>query len=547
VVSSHSTQQLQRTDSVESTRSDALAALTTCTTLSAKCEERLSSRIDRECKERAASLDELRRELDAQRAGLSAVHGDVDSVRDQTKTAIARVMSDLDTDKAICEMRMNLDITPKASSATLTESLALRREIDSLKAASGAQAQRLDLLASDLKSLSRLRTEVRTDLEAETDRKVAAHGDALTKLGALAADLDAGARSSGELSRELREVRAATEALESRLGELQNGITHESAERKSAVNAMSINLQDLREGLTNEIRNRSSGDEHLARVIRNSVEKEKQERHDAHSALRLQVSDMQRQPTFCRTSSPEVAVRVQRVEGTIHAQLQDHKKSLDRESNERATALQRLEKRCTELSASIDNEGRLRSALAEEVEQVMKTQRTKLRNLIRETGEALGAALETLRSTFHEHLEQERLAHTEYQDVVAVRFTTHQSSIESLRCSLTEVELRAKEGRIAWESELAAHRGQAADELSAQVRSLRALVEDTIGQNRAAHGVWETASDERLSEIELFLDKLRGTVLGNLSDSWQRRHKYTRTGAPPEHMQGAITENVQFG
>lgn len=552
LVSSHSTPQLEGTDSradssVETTQADALAALTTCTTMLVKCEERLSLRIDQECKERVASLDELRRELDAQRAEISVMHGEIGVVGDQTKTAIAQVMSDIDSDKAICEIRKKFVIEPKALPATPAESAALRREIDSLKAASGAQADRLDLLAGSLNSLSRLRTEVRADLEAETEQRVAAHDDTLSKLGALASDLDAGARRGSELWQELREVQASTEALEARLGELRHDMIQETAERKSSVHAMNINLQDIRQGLMKEIRDRSSGDEHLARTISDSVEQEKQDRHNAHRALCLQMSDMQQEPTMYRASSSEVKAPVQEKEDTILAQLQDHWRSLERETNERVTALQRVEKRCIDLSASIDNEGRLRSILAEEVEQVLRTQRTKLRNLIQETGEALRAELEGLRSTFQEQLEHERLARTEHQDVVAVRFTTHQSSIESLRSGLTEVEVRVQDGRMAWESELATHRAKAADELSSQVCGLRELVEDTNGQTRAAHVAWETANDERLSEIELFLDNFRDTVLGSLSDKWRGRHRCTRTSPLATDKNTAVTDSARLG
>eukprot|EP00928_Gymnodinium_smaydae_P041247 TRINITY_DN27924_c0_g1_i2.p1 TRINITY_DN27924_c0_g1~~TRINITY_DN27924_c0_g1_i2.p1 ORF type:complete len:833 (-),score=194.06 TRINITY_DN27924_c0_g1_i2:17-2515(-) len=392
---------------------------------------------------------------------------------------------------------------------------ALRNDLGKLRAATG---ERLDSLASALGAAtadtSALAKEFRAALEAEALRRAAGHDDVLSRLRALDAERDVSTRGQATLREEVQQLRCDTLATTRQLKDLWQRVERESAELRAGLDVALARFGELREDVDAEMRGR----ELLGQALRDGLERERGERGRALGALR---SDL---------AAP--LAPIEREVASLSARILDMEQSHAPRSEDRllpkAALFSALEGKCAELSQGMEVERRARASLAQEVEEVVKSQRTKLRNLVSQMSDAVKKSYDSLRASTSELLDVERAARTEQQSALEAKLSAQQAALDSIKRSVGELEPSVQKGWLKQgDSELASRdSGRCSkssllpdnmEELQLYVRrSLQqelhegtGFLESRLASERSAREELHASLSERLSGLEALFEGLR--------------------------------------
>lgn len=377
---------------------------------------------------------------------------------------------------------------------------------------------------------------LRQDLDAEVKQRTNADANLGSRLEAL----DEIVRSRGQeldtRSHELTKLRDVCAAAARDMASMQEALGKESAERRVDHDATAATVRELGGRLQQEAKERSAADAEVLDVCRSSLDQHRSERELAHDALHSNLCEFQRNLDPHREKVPALHSRMQDLEHAVAARLAEQQRGLEASVGEQSGAQVRMQQRLAELTGTIERESAARTALAEEMEQVLCGHRTKLRNMVSDHTEATRIGQERLQSTVLEHLDRETRTWATNQEFLQGQLSAQASSydarLQSLEGSLREVEERHAELRGLDERRLEGRHNNLSEEVAKQVRDACTTLQRRLDNERAEREAHAASLQGELEDLHQVFNDLRSVFLERLPQPRQQQRASSAAGRP---------------
>merc|ERR1712110_253333 len=209
--------------------------------------------------------------------------------------------------------------------------------------------------------------------------------------------------------------------------------------------------------------------------------------------------------------------RLQEIEDTIHQAHKEDMRALEVRVSEPASKIHQMEHRIEHVLASIQQESVARQSLAEVFEQMLKTERSKLTNLITQKAAFARLDCEEMQKAFQESLERSRnerdtaceslvVVQNKYQATIEERLgdIDHQWKAMDQRCQTLLTESRDAEMR---------YRKLFEEQVGTAIRETKKESQDTMAEERAARVASVNKLADQLDWIGEQHDRLRDVFL----------------------------------
>jgi hypothetical protein len=297
---------------------------------------------------------------------------------------------------------------------------------------------------------------------------------------------------------------------------------------KSELAAQKALLPELRKHVQNALDEIRGSSDQLHRKITEDLDIERRERERAHadfldkdrkdremhySKINSYFANSQVDLGNLRDEHKTLGGRLQEVENKVHNMLKEQIDCLELKIHEPMSLVQQMDRRVEHIVASIQQESLARQSLAEVFEQMLKTERTKLTNLVTQKATFSRLDCEELQKTVQESLERNRLERdATLENLVAAQNRQHANVEERLgdmdthwknmdhRCQMVMAESRDTETR---------YRKLFDEQVGSALRDVRREAQDWLGQERAAREAKEKQFADHLEFIGEQHERLR--------------------------------------
>jgi len=220
------------------------------------------------------------------------------------------------------------------------------------------------------------------------------------------------------------EAKHRNEKWQELISKVQENLDREVSDRKGLGESCQLNLREVRDIIRKEVSDRQLAAQEVAQVVtelKKAVDSERNERNLQDSSLRAQAGSNQRDSQQNKEEITALRLQMQTVESTIQPHIKDLRMIMEKESAERNTSHQRLERRCADLHLTLTEHGSARTLMGEEVDRGMKAHRqhveqereaghAKLREVITEHGESQRYARDAQHHALQDLLQKEKAA-----------------------------------------------------------------------------------------------------------------------------------------
>lgn len=367
---------------------------------------------------------------------------------------------------------------------------------------------------------------LRQDIDLEAKQRAAADAEIAPRIDALAVEVSGKTQESATLALELKKLREAYAHSACELASLRDALGRESSERRAADESTIGLVHELREMILKESRERVAANSEMLQTVRSAIDQDKSEREMTHSTIKSHIAVFQQDYMPHKEEVPALRSRLSDVETLVSSRVLDLEQRLESMLAEHCSDSTRLDRRLADLSVSVEKECAARAALAEETDQVLRTHRTKLRNLVSEQAEASRLSQERLQSAVMEHLEKESRTRQAHNEVLHGQITTHrtqmETKLESIEMSMQEIEERHVNHRGVEVRDWEAANLKLTEDLARQIRDLRDALQARLDEEVAARQSQASLHEEQLSFLDGFLHDVRALFLQK--GSWTQRH-----------------------
>jgi hypothetical protein len=231
-----------------------------------------------------------------------------------------------------------------------------------------------------------------------------------------------------------------------------------------------------------------------------------------------------------RGEVPALHGRLDELSATVTSHAKDRAKSLEKGNCDAALAQQRLAKRIDELSAVVERTSSTQDTMVEEVEEMLKTFRARMRAQLNEQVEAARVARESLDISLEERFEKEAAGREAQQHAVLSDLQVHKSALgarlDCIQRSLQEVEQRRGGGTESeWEGSAKVH-----EDLSKQIKELRESFFARLAEERSARETCDSSIEDHLEYMDRFFSEAREIFVQKNSRPRQMLRKPSLTG-----------------
>lgn len=367
------------------------------------------------------------------------------------------------------------------------------------------RSQRLTLSESVEHWLSKSKA----DLEAEVKQRSAADAETLARIEHVSAELAVKHAEQVALERHVKsfedEIHASALATEA----LRESVLREADERKSTIAPIFDELHELRTALRREIRERTEADEELSLSLGDRCDQDRGAFTESLATLRSSCATLHSDLQQHRGELPALHSRIDEVVTTVASHAKDRAKSVEKGNCDAAAAQQRLAKRFDELSAVVERTSSTQDTMVEEVEEMLKNFRARMRAQLNEQVEAARVAREALDVSLEERFEKEAAGREAQQHAVMSDLQVHKSALgarmDCMQRSLQELEQkRGVDTESEWEGSSKVH-----EDLCRQIKDLRETFLVRLAEERSAREACDTSIEDHLEYMDRFFSEAR--------------------------------------
>eukprot|EP00927_Polykrikos_kofoidii_P040154 TRINITY_DN34371_c0_g1_i1.p1 TRINITY_DN34371_c0_g1~~TRINITY_DN34371_c0_g1_i1.p1 ORF type:complete len:528 (+),score=92.38 TRINITY_DN34371_c0_g1_i1:232-1815(+) len=355
---------------------------------------------------------------------------------------------------------------------------------------------------------------VRQEIEGAAHKREAAVADALTKLNNITCD--ARKPNNSSLASEVQKMRTDVNLLMKQVP----GIVEHTAQTREEVSTGLASVMDqvrkVRALHEKTMSDSSTHGEALESRMLGFLEKERNARDEATQKLHCSVASLHTDHRALKEELTPLRNRLQEVEHRSISTTQDISDFLDAKFSEPAARLQGIERRMEHIQASINQENVARHALGEVFEQMLKTERTKLMNVISQRATSAKLETEHMQKTLTELIEKEASDRSSNAEVVMSQFTRMKASVDE-RVSICEHDCQNMEQKYkvvqngVHECDMKQRKFD--EQINGTLRTHIAEIHTAIKEERASREEGDRDIEERIEFLGDFHDKFRETFM----------------------------------
>eukprot|EP00933_Yihiella_yeosuensis_P042558 TRINITY_DN37183_c0_g1_i1.p1 TRINITY_DN37183_c0_g1~~TRINITY_DN37183_c0_g1_i1.p1 ORF type:complete len:585 (+),score=152.79 TRINITY_DN37183_c0_g1_i1:89-1843(+) len=352
--------------------------------------------------------------------------------------------------------------------------------------------------------------------DAEAKQRAATDEKLLSRVEALEASAQARSKDQINFDLEMRQLRDVCEGSLQELEALKQTLDQEAKERRTGEEAFTKLLQDMRGTLTQESQDRSSSLDGLRQSLASSLELERTERISSFGSLRAAATSMQRELQPCKDEISLLRDRLAEAEAA-QSQTKETFQGLEQELADRAARSQKLERRLIELSNVVERETAARSGLAEEVDQALKTFRSKTKQMVADQAENSRQEREDIKSQLLEQISSERSLREALQSATSLQLADQRAVLEG---KIDGFEVKLRESVARHDAELAGEikrieedQLKLAEEISKQIQSQKERFGVLLAEEQHARELQSQDLEENIDFLQGFFQDARELFL----------------------------------
>jgi len=357
----------------------------------------------------------------------------------------------------------------------------------------------------------------RLELDQECKQRVLAEAELAPKLQGLEEAVSGRARDHRAMELEVGRLARSVDVAMEELRGLREALATEASERRAGDDTGLDMLRDLRDTVLKENRERLALQEDQVRTHAAMVEQVRGDHLQAHGLLKDKVAALHKDLLPFREELPSLRTRLQEVEAKIGSGVKEHTKTLERELAERATQQQRLERRVADLAAAADKAHLERQTQAEDIEQHLKTFRSKLKGLVSEQAEAARLAREEMQAQLLDQVEREAAMREAQASTLLEQWSGHASAIEArveaIEGGVRKVEERCRDVLSSDSQDWEAALQRQAEATGRQLREQGEGLQAQLAHERALREQQHEGTAEQLDFLDRFLQDIREVFL----------------------------------
>lgn len=330
--------------------------------------------------------------------------------------------------------------------------------------------------------------------------------DVIPRLDRLTDNLEAQSRDMSTLDQEIQRLQDSLSHNMQGVDNLNELLMQEKQERRSSEELLTEFLRDTRETTSQEIRTHGIAMEDMRKSLSSLLEQERNERNVAVTSVRNVVIALQKELQPLTDDFPSIRTRLGEAESFLQGRVKELMKTLEQSMHDRQASHNETERRLAELAAGIQKEANTRSALAEEIDQVLKTFRTKMKHTVTEQADLARQSREELRRQCMDQIDKERHLREAHQSALQEQLSDWRSfldtRVESFETSLLQTSQRL-EAQLASElRDVEASSLRISEEFSRQLREQK----ETLATKLAEEQHTRLSQTENIEEHIDFLD-----------------------------------------
>mmetsp|Transcript_47233 Transcript_47233/g.131891 ORF Transcript_47233/g.131891 Transcript_47233/m.131891 type:complete len:495 (+) Transcript_47233:79-1563(+) len=423
---------------------------------------------------------------------------------DQTQASLSLMQWKLVRNQTGMLAQQVMDVKKQVEDITKVTELLATRQDDTVNDNRTFEANVKEFVGKLFENMDANHTGLKESFQKSVEKNDRRHADNLKRVNDLHDNhtqiLSAHGRVDDELQR-LRNDLARHQQQASSHQHQMNQLQVQAAEATTAVQSMMEENRGFHEKIDDDIRARSVAHDETLRSCRELVDKDKHDRERHREHVLKVVKDVQSDLAATKEELSQLQGKLGTV-AQLQAQIAEHPKSISA-----------IESRLDELQTNIDKESAARNTLAEVFEHMLKTERTKLLNLItqraahaklendesrkhlKERLDKVFCDFETQLSAIHAKHAQEKTFFNERMSVVESTSRTNEKKFGALTSELRDLESRYRKLE-----------NQASLQARDLLRDVQAMVTDERTPRESAQAEFEM----QLGFLGETHDKLRG-------------------------------------
>eukprot|EP00927_Polykrikos_kofoidii_P055667 TRINITY_DN4988_c0_g1_i1.p1 TRINITY_DN4988_c0_g1~~TRINITY_DN4988_c0_g1_i1.p1 ORF type:complete len:552 (+),score=103.71 TRINITY_DN4988_c0_g1_i1:128-1783(+) len=375
---------------------------------------------------------------------------------------------------------------------------------------------------------------VRQEIEVEAQKRETA----VTEVSKRVLDVREEARKATDssLTLEVRKMRTEVNSLMQQMPGLKEHMAQLNEEMRGSVDGVMDHVRKVRDLHDKAKTDHATHGEALETRMRGHLEKESTERDDALKRLHSFVSSLHSDHGSFKEELAPLRNRLQDVEDRSLSTHKDVAKVIDAKLTEPSAKLQALDRRLEHIQASINQESLARHSLAEVFEQMLKTERTKLMNLITQKAAFARLDCENMQKTLTEQIEKEASDRGSHAESLAGQIARFRASIND-RLSICETECQSVDQKYhAMQNEVHEfdmRQRKLEDQLHGMLRTCVAELQTAIAEERTCRENADNDLEERMEYLGDIHDKVRETFVQKGPRSMRLSNSVPSTPCPP--------------
>lgn len=273
----------------------------------------------------------------------------------------------------------------------------------------------------------------------------------------------------------------------------------------------------LMEDLDKEKRDRHQSQDDLQSTVRELLDQERTDREMHYSKVNSHFANVHGDLTTQRDENKMLGGRLQEVEDIVHNIYKEQMQTFELKLAEPASKIHQMERRIEHVLASIGQESVARQSLAEVFEQMMKTERTKMTNLVTQKAAFARLDCEEMQKNVQESLDRQRSEREAVTESLQTAQARNQAITED-RLGDIDNQWKAMDQRCqtllteSRDSELR-YRKLFDDQVGTAIRDLKKETQDTFADERAARVSREKSLVDQFDWIGEQHDRMRDVFL----------------------------------
>eukprot|EP00928_Gymnodinium_smaydae_P053498 TRINITY_DN37477_c0_g1_i1.p1 TRINITY_DN37477_c0_g1~~TRINITY_DN37477_c0_g1_i1.p1 ORF type:complete len:575 (-),score=166.70 TRINITY_DN37477_c0_g1_i1:270-1994(-) len=361
-------------------------------------------------------------------------------------------------------------------------------------------------------TINRVKTEVDTNAKKRED----AEQDMNQRLSSVQNDINMimNRKTGSPMDEEVKRIRAELSAHQNHTAGLREMVQNQVDELKQAYDQLLDHQRKVSDRVDRGDREWQQAHEDLHNNMRGMIDKERTDRDLHNSKFLTHISNLQNELASHREELPRMQERLQDAEERSAGNNKEHLNTIDARLAEPIQRLKENERRLEHMQASIQQESVARHSLAEVFEQMIKTERTKLTNLVNQKAAFAKLDSEELAKTLNERLDNEinergnvceglsqalaRLKNTVQERFAAMeKDTGHEGRIAQVIQEVRDIDQQTRKSE---------------DQLLSMIRDTRKEMQAALGEERGERERGDSYLEEQIEWINDYYDKMHNVL-----------------------------------